>query len=76
MPCSERLGAPLRVPLCLLPFQSVLLLDAPVTVREVMTHEEVPLADVFREVGLFLIGREDVVLFGARRRLVKVWLSS
>jgi hypothetical protein len=44
----------------------VLLLDAPVTVREVMTHEEVPLADVFREVGRFLIGREDVVLFGAQ----------
>src|SRR5258708_34788726 len=31
-----------------------------------MTHEEVPLADVFREVGRFLIGREDVVLFGAQ----------
>jgi hypothetical protein len=44
----------------------VLLLDAPVTVREVMTHEEVPLADLFREVGRFLIGREDVVLFGAQ----------
>jgi hypothetical protein len=44
----------------------VLLLDAPVTVREIMTHEEVPLADVFRAVGLFLIGREDVVLFGAQ----------
>ena len=44
----------------------MLLLDAPATVREVMTHEEVPLADVFREVGRFLIGREDVVLFGAQ----------
>jgi hypothetical protein len=44
----------------------VLLLDAPVTVREVMTHEQVPLADVFREVGRFLIGRDDVVLFGAQ----------
>ena len=44
----------------------MLLLDAPVTVREVMTHEEVPLADVFREVGRFLIGRDDVVLFGAQ----------
>ena len=49
-----------------LPFPSVLLLDAPLTVREVMTHEEIPLADVFREVGRFLIGREDVVLFGAQ----------
>ncbi len=36
-----------------LPFPSVLLLDAPLTVREVMTHEEVPLADGFREVGRF-----------------------
>ncbi len=44
----------------------MLLLDAPITIREVMTHEEVPLADVFREVGRFLIGREDVVLFGAQ----------
>jgi hypothetical protein len=44
----------------------VLLLDAPITLREVMTREEVPLADVFREVGHFLIGREDVVLFGAQ----------
>jgi hypothetical protein len=49
-----------------LAFRSVLLLDAPVTFREVMAHEEVPLADVFREVGRFLIGREDVVLFGAQ----------
>ena len=45
---------------------AVLLFDAPITVREVMTHEEVPLADVFREVGRFLMGREDVVLFGAQ----------
>jgi hypothetical protein len=44
----------------------VLLLDAPITLREVMAHEEVPLADVFREVGHFLVGREDVVLFGAQ----------
>jgi hypothetical protein len=44
----------------------VLLLDAPVTIREVMTHEEAPLADVFREVGRFLVGREDAVLFGAQ----------
>jgi hypothetical protein len=44
----------------------VLLLDAPITLREVMTHEGVPLADVFREVGRFLIGRDDVVLFGAQ----------
>jgi hypothetical protein len=44
----------------------VLLLDAPLTIREVMTQEEVPLADVFREVGRFLMGREDSVLFGAQ----------
>jgi hypothetical protein len=44
----------------------VLLLDAPITPREVMTHEGVPLADVFREVGRFLMGRDDVVLFGAQ----------
>jgi hypothetical protein len=44
----------------------VLLLDAPVTIREVMTHEEVPLADVFREIGHFLVGRDDAVLFGAQ----------
>jgi hypothetical protein len=41
-------------------------LDAPVTVREIMTREEAPLADVFREVGHFLIGRDDAVLFGAQ----------
>lgn len=44
----------------------MLLLDAPVTVREVMTHEEVPLADVFREIGHLLMSREDAVLFGAQ----------
>jgi len=31
-----------------------------------MTHEEVPLADVFREIGRFLIGRDDLVLSGAQ----------
>ncbi|HXN30297.1 MAG TPA: hypothetical protein VN894_00485, partial [Polyangiaceae bacterium] len=44
----------------------MLLLDAPVTMREVMSHEELPLADVFREIGRFLVGREDAVLFGAQ----------
>ena len=33
--------------------------------REACSCSTLPLADVFREVGRFLIGREDVVLFGA-----------
>jgi hypothetical protein len=40
--------------------------DAPLTFREFMTHEELPLATVFREVLLFLGGRKDAVLFGAQ----------
>ena len=43
----------------------MLALDAPLTLREFMTHEELPLATVFREVMLFLAGRTDVVVFGA-----------
>jgi hypothetical protein len=40
-------------------------LDAPLTFREFMTNEELPLAVVFREVLGFLVGRSDAVLFGA-----------
>ncbi|MFI5301249.1 MAG: hypothetical protein ACHREM_24460 [Polyangiales bacterium] len=43
----------------------MLLADAPLTLREFVTHEELPLASIFREMFLFLRGREDVVLFGA-----------
>jgi hypothetical protein len=43
----------------------VLLADAPLTFREFVTHEEVPLAAIFREVLEFLVGRTDAVLFGA-----------
>lgn len=43
----------------------MLLGDAPLTFREFMTHEEVPLATVFREVLLVLVGRADAVIFGA-----------
>jgi hypothetical protein len=44
----------------------VLLLDAPLTFREFMSHETVPLADVFREVLTYVAGRDDSVLFGAQ----------
>lgn len=43
----------------------VLLFDAPLTLREYVTHEEVPLATIFREVFTFIAGRDDVVVFGA-----------
>lgn len=43
----------------------VLLGDAPLTLREFVTHEEIPLATVFREVLAFLVDRPDVVVFGA-----------
>jgi hypothetical protein len=43
----------------------VLLTDGPLTLREFMTNEEVPLAAVFREVLTWLGGRSDAVLFGA-----------
>jgi propanediol dehydratase small subunit len=43
----------------------VLSLDAPLTFREFMTHEELPLATLFREVLRFLAGRTDAVVFGA-----------
>ncbi|MDQ3033453.1 MAG: hypothetical protein M3Y87_13625 [Myxococcota bacterium] len=44
----------------------MLLFDAPLTFSEFMTHEDVPLADVFREVLTFLRARPDAVLFGAQ----------
>ncbi|HWL84802.1 MAG TPA: nucleotidyl transferase AbiEii/AbiGii toxin family protein [Polyangiaceae bacterium] len=44
----------------------MLLLDGPLTFREFMTHEEIPLATVFRGVLLYLATREDAVLFGAQ----------
>jgi hypothetical protein len=43
----------------------VLLADAPLTFREFVMLEEVPLAAIFREVLEFLGGRTDAVLFGA-----------
>lgn len=42
-----------------------MLFDAPLTLREYMSGEEVPLATVFREVFAFIKGRSDVVVFGA-----------
>lgn len=44
---------------------NVLLADAPLTLREFVTHEAIPLATVFREVLAFLSGRSDVIVFGA-----------
>jgi hypothetical protein len=44
----------------------MLLRDAPLTFREFMSHEDVTLADVFRDVLSFLSGRDDAVLFGAQ----------
>ena len=43
----------------------LLLADAPLTLREFVTHEEIPLASIFREVLDFLAGRSDAVIFGA-----------
>ena len=43
----------------------MLLLDGPLTLREHMSHEELPLATLFREVFEFIRSREDAVLFGA-----------
>src|SRR5688572_20602852 len=43
----------------------VLLSDAPLTLREYMSREEIPLATIFREVFAFIEGRDDVVVFGA-----------
>lgn len=44
----------------------MLLFDAPLTFREFMTHEELPLATLFRQILNFLQGREDAVLFGSQ----------
>lgn len=43
----------------------VLLADAPLTFREFMTNEALPLASIFREIFAFLTRRPDAVLFGA-----------
>jgi len=43
----------------------MLLADAPLTFREYMTNESLPLASIFREIFTFLTGRPDAVLFGA-----------
>jgi hypothetical protein len=43
----------------------VLLADAPLTLREFMTDEPVPLATIFREVMSLLATRDDAVVFGA-----------
>jgi len=40
-------------------------MDAPLTLREFMTQESLPLATIFREVLSFLMTREDAVVFGA-----------
>jgi hypothetical protein len=43
----------------------VLLTDAPLTLREFINLETLPLATIFREVLTFLGTREDAVIFGA-----------
>lgn len=43
----------------------MLLADAPLTFREFMTQEALPLATIFREIFVFLTKRPDAVLFGA-----------
>jgi len=43
----------------------LLLADAPLTLREFVTHEELPLASIFREILDFLAGRSDAIIFGA-----------
>jgi hypothetical protein len=43
----------------------VLLTDGPLTLREFMTDEQVPLAAIFREVLSHLATRTDTVVFGA-----------
>jgi hypothetical protein len=45
--------------------------DGPLTFREFMTHEELPLATIFREVLTYLRRRTDAVLFGAHA--VNAW---
>jgi hypothetical protein len=52
----------------------VLLFDGPLTFREFMTHEELPLATVFREVLTWLGGRGDIVLFGAQA--INAWVDA
>ena len=47
-------------------FCGVLFFDAPLTFQEFIVREDVPLADVFRVVLAFIVGRDDAVLFGAQ----------
>lgn len=42
------------------------LFDAPLTLREYVTHERVPLADIFHAVARLLAGRHDAIVFGAQ----------
>jgi Uncharacterised protein family (UPF0175)/Nucleotidyl transferase AbiEii toxin, Type IV TA system len=58
-------GAGDRCPSLWYHFAVLLLADAPLTLREFVTHEEAPLASIFREVLDFLAGRSDVIIFGA-----------
>jgi len=51
----------------------VLLRDPPLTFREIMTHESLPLAAIFPEVLRWLGAREDAVLFGAQA--VNAWVE-
>ncbi len=44
----------------------MLIFDPPLNLREYVTHETIPLADIQRAVGAFLSGRRDVVVFGAQ----------
>ncbi len=43
----------------------MLLSDAPLTFREFITHEQLPLATIFRQIMAFLGERQNAVLFGA-----------
>jgi hypothetical protein len=44
--------------------------DSPLTFREFMTDEPLPLAVLFREVLLFVGARPDAVLFGSQAVLL------
>jgi hypothetical protein len=52
----------------------VLLFDPPLTFREVMTHEPLPLARIFPVVLGWLGGRPDAALFGAQA--VNAWVET
>lgn len=44
----------------------VFLFDAPLTIREYMTHRKVPFAEISRAIAGFIAGRRDAVIFGAQ----------